>query len=725
MINIFKMNDWPIRKFIILSLSLLISLDGFILLNKFGIEVPLVRQIVGFILLTFIPGYTILRVLRVHNLDEVSSLMFSIGLSMSFIMLLGLFLNLLKYFLNLGQPLNLENLLISINISYTILVFLSYKRGDNAVFNLSGQYNITLKSILFYGLILLFPILSILAGYLGYFYNIPVFEILLLIIFAFLPIYISVNGDRTKNPIFLVWSMSLSLIFLSTFGTSFNWLFIGDVNREYYVASETLKNLYWNPNMLHYNMNSMLVDAVLAPIYKIILEIPLFMVFKLIYPFLFSLVPATIYKIYTCVYNGKDKSPLFFAVFLIVSTSVFYNGMIPLTRQMIAEIYLVLILLTITMGKNLSNMHKKILSIIFGISLIVSHYGTAYIFIFSIILSFAISYMVKVPENKRIITNTWYVGLMSAFLILWYTYTSVGMPFSTLVKVLYGILVNELNKLLNPEAVQSLKIMTEKLPLLHNITKYIILISSGMIGLGVLGQITKKARIIKVDQIEFYILSLVYFGYNVLAIIVPYAKFLNIQRVYHITQLFISIYFLGGVKLLYSILDRVSCRSKSHIKIIRRKQKITVAIFLSIYLVFNSGMAYFLGNSPPIFPYFDNSVDGPRVPISNVHSALWLYLHKYPKYPVYGDFWTINFLSSFVDKNKLLQLPPTFTVSKFGYIYLRSYNLIHNQVYVSYNRYNILNLAYYNISKPPTYYRYNIIYTSSDSTILLKEGETK
>lgn len=726
--DIFRLNDWPIRRFIILSLSLLISLDSIIVLNMLGVDIPLVRQIIGFIVLTFIPGYAILRILRVHNLDGVSSFMLSVGLSMFFIMLLGLFLNVLKDFLGIAHPLCLENLLLSINALYVILMLLSYKMDSGAVID-SNNITITAKSISFYGLIILFPILSILAGYLVYFYNIHVFVILLFAVFASLPIYISIKENKRENLIFLIWSMSLSLIFISTFGTSFNWLFIGDVNREYYVASKTLENFYWNADILSYNMNSMLVDVILSPAYKLILGIPLFVVFKLIYPFLFSLVPVAVYKVYINVYAEKDKNFLFFAIFLIVSTSVFYNGMIPLTRQMIAELYLVLVLLVIIIENSLTTIHKRIFSMIFGVSLIVSHYGTAYIFVSSIILSYIISYIIRTSKNKRIITTPTYVSLIFTLLVLWYIYTSRGAPFSTLVKVLYGILINELNKLLNPNAVQSLKIITEKLPLLHNITKYIILISQVGIGLGVLGQITKKARVIKANQTEFYILSLVYFGYDILAIIVPYAKFLNVQRVYHITQLFISIYFLGGVKLLYSILGRIFRKKKKrhgdkgYIDItVKKKQKITVAVFLSIYLLFNSGVAYFLGNSPPIFSYFDNSVDGPRAPISNVCSALWISNYKGVG-EIYGDHWSGELLTAFINIDKVRKLRSNLIIRGDSYLYLRSYNIINKKVYISEVINNMINLRYFSLQK--LYHKngkvFNLVYNSERSKILLWE----
>ena len=93
-----RMNDWPIRRFIVVSFSLLVILNSIIILENIGITLFFIRQIVGIIILTFIPGYAILRILRIHNLSRIKSFMFSIGLSLSYIMIMGLFLKLLNIY---------------------------------------------------------------------------------------------------------------------------------------------------------------------------------------------------------------------------------------------------------------------------------------------------------------------------------------------------------------------------------------------------------------------------------------------------------------------------------------------------------------------------------------------------------------------------------------------------------------------------------------------------
>ena len=87
------MNDWEFRRFIILSLSLLAAFDGSIALDMLNIDVPFIRQLFGFIFLTFIPGYVILRILRVHRIDKVEAFLYAVGVSLFYVMIVGVVLN--------------------------------------------------------------------------------------------------------------------------------------------------------------------------------------------------------------------------------------------------------------------------------------------------------------------------------------------------------------------------------------------------------------------------------------------------------------------------------------------------------------------------------------------------------------------------------------------------------------------------------------------------------
>ena len=54
--NYIKLNDWPIKKFIWFILTVQLSLLGIIGLDLLGINIPLLREVIGFIYLVYIPG---------------------------------------------------------------------------------------------------------------------------------------------------------------------------------------------------------------------------------------------------------------------------------------------------------------------------------------------------------------------------------------------------------------------------------------------------------------------------------------------------------------------------------------------------------------------------------------------------------------------------------------------------------------------------------------------
>jgi uncharacterized membrane protein len=77
--NPLQMVDWEIRKFLKVVLVAQLVMLGLVGLSALGFGIPVLTQIVGFIYLTFIPGIIILRILRLHELGSVRTLLYSVG----------------------------------------------------------------------------------------------------------------------------------------------------------------------------------------------------------------------------------------------------------------------------------------------------------------------------------------------------------------------------------------------------------------------------------------------------------------------------------------------------------------------------------------------------------------------------------------------------------------------------------------------------------------------
>ncbi len=65
--NPLLMNDWPRKRTLITVFALQLLVWALIGLDAAGVQIPLLRGLVAFLYLLFVPGMLILRTLRLHN----------------------------------------------------------------------------------------------------------------------------------------------------------------------------------------------------------------------------------------------------------------------------------------------------------------------------------------------------------------------------------------------------------------------------------------------------------------------------------------------------------------------------------------------------------------------------------------------------------------------------------------------------------------------------------
>ena len=145
--------------FIILISTVLIT-DLVILLN-----IPVLRQILGFFLITLLPGLLILHILNLNKIGYTEKFVLSIGLSISFLMLFGLLINNLSLCFDYKTPLATIPLLISFNIMFVILAILGYITNKDPIYSLPNL-KLSTSEKAFLVVPILFPALSILGTHL-------------------------------------------------------------------------------------------------------------------------------------------------------------------------------------------------------------------------------------------------------------------------------------------------------------------------------------------------------------------------------------------------------------------------------------------------------------------------------------------------------------------------------------------------------------------------------
>jgi uncharacterized membrane protein len=332
------MNDWGIEKFLKIILTIQLAMWGVTGLEIIGLQIPIMRQLIGFIYLTFVPGILILRIIRLHKLGNIETLLYTVGLSIATLMFTGLFMNTVYPFFGISGPISITPLILTISILVLILCILSYVRDkdySNPSFIDVGE--ILAPSVLFLCLI---PFLAIFGMYLVNFHHDNILLIFLIAIIALIVILIVFGKFIPKNLYPLsVFIIAISLLYHSSLISMYLWGW--DIHGEYYLCNLVKMSGVWDSTMPG-GYNAMLSIVILAPIYSIISNMDITWVFKIIYPMLFALVPLGLYRVFQ---KQTDDKIAFLSCFFFVSLFTFYGEMLALARQQIAELFLVLLVL--------------------------------------------------------------------------------------------------------------------------------------------------------------------------------------------------------------------------------------------------------------------------------------------------------------------------------------------------------------------------------------------
>jgi uncharacterized membrane protein len=625
------MNDWEISKFLELIMVLQVSILVLLVLDTLGIHIPILRDFVAFFYLLFVPGMLLLRIMRLHKLGNIETLLYTVGLSIATLMFVGAFMNLVYPLFGISKPISLVPLMATLTLIVCFFVVLSYKMDKN--FADADTIEIKTFSLIF---LCFLPFLAVFGTYLMNFYNLNVVLIFLILIICLLIISVAFNKIPKEYYAFTVFVVSISLLFHVSLIS--NYLTGWDIQQEYYLASLVVKNSYWN-HTIYTQCNAMLSVTILPSLFSIISGVNLVWIFKIIYPLLFSLVPLGLYEIFK-----KQTNPeiAFFSCLLFVSFFAFYNDMLGLARQQIAELFLVLSVML--MLSKMERSKKQILFIFFGLSIILSHYSIAVLYIFALVVVLILSYLsrrviiskiaAKLPGSmsnvmERLVefmdVKSDVIKLKFVLLFLFVAggsyyllagSSTVILIFTTFKHVLIGIL----GKSVGTSSSEGLNLLLMETSPLHRIGKYVYIASQIFIVFGFLKIFSsknfKKFRFNKA-YMNFAFLS---FLMLVACIFMPFfASALNTTRLYHIALIFLApISVIGGIEFFRFIISKLKLAE------VNKKSAELLSIFLVVFLLFNSGLVYALANDNSQSIALNSSYDTANYNQMEKTSASWL-----------------------------------------------------------------------------------------------------
>ena len=588
----FKIN-LTTKKLFIIIISIQLALIGSIFLDRLGFNIPILREVIGFVYLTFIPGFLILKILKITNIEILDTLLYSAGLSLSFLMFVGVLVNYLYPTIGISsKPLAEDQLTITLNILILFLYILFYIRNKE----FSEQFTINTNQIFLPITLLLglLPLLAVFGAYLLDFYNNNTLILILLIFLSIFPILVAYN--KISEKIYPLIILTTSFVLLSYNNLLGNYIRPTDAVFEFYFANLVIENGFWD-KMITGPLNSMLSVVIIPPIFSEILGISLTWVYKIVAPMLSLLIPLGLYKTYQIKWNKKLS---FFASFLFLSMFTYYTWCAVTMKMLFAGIFLTLLIFTM-INEKIDHIKKKIMFTIFCLSLITSHYGTSYIFMISLFISIIIFYLFNKTLRSSFITPM-IVVFYSGSTFLWYIHTSAVSTINAAIDYLSYAAKSILMFYLPPSTETLLfgewSATVEILKLLYLAMALFMLI-------GLVSELYKTKR---VD--EYFSLSIPFFSSLLLIYL---CKNLYVGRIWFIVSILLTPYCIKGIQDLFLYLNNILIIIKGNLKIkkyyfkyvkfkfidvissnVGRNREvgfILVSIYLMIFLLFNSGFS--------------------------------------------------------------------------------------------------------------------------------------
>ncbi len=735
------MKDWRIRDLILLILTIQIIYFLLILLDNHGLHIPILIEVLGFFIVLFIPGTLLLRLLNVDIKSHGQILLYTVGMSVFLLMLIGFLMNTIYPLMGINKPLSSESIIVTISIFilvFSIICYLVDKLRNQHVLKDSSNYvrRIDLRNLKLtasQSILVLIPFLSILGAYTMNVYQSNILTMIMILLIGLVAFIISTGRFFSARlyPL-IIFIISISIVLHMSLITNYIWGW--DINSEFYLANQIALNSFWNLN-LSSNYNSMLSVVILAPVLSSYIRLNLVWIFKIVYPILFSMVPLGLYYVYS-----KQTCPkiAFYATFFFMLLFTFYTEMLSLARQQIAELFLVLLLMVL-INDNSNKTKKSFLAVIFGLSIVVSHYGLTYLMMIILLLSVLILYLInknvfkwssaylnkifhlntilgvtnfftehnpgmnpvniydesidsviaakikkyRPVKHDRLIINSYFIALFILFILVWYFYTSHSSILQSIMGIGQSIIIN-LYSFMDPNTSQGLSLVIQgQSTLLNNIHKYLYLISQFFILIGILALFFGRDRMKFND--EYKALSIATFIILIVGLFLPFfSSQMNTSRLYHIALIILSPFCIIG---LIKLINKFKMFSKFDLN--KNHYFYFISIFLIIFLFFDTGfIPEIIVPSQCTSISLNPSYDFPKFDQEEVTAGNWLGNVYIQNYTVYADQYRASVLRSIIPST--VQIPfyynniicPHCLNNKKSYVFLGTWNVDKNQILV-------------------------------------------
>ncbi|MEI6104894.1 MAG: DUF2206 domain-containing protein [Methanothrix sp.] len=412
------------------------------------LDIPFLRQILGFIYLTILPGALLLGMLRLNrSIPVLDKLILVTGLSFSYIIFSGLLINYIYPRLVFNRPFSINSLVITMSLSLVALATISYLKDGSKPFELSiPKLDAREKALLIPPII--FTSLSILGSHMM---NAKADNSLLMMLFLSVSAYVillSYVHDSVRERVYpaVIFLISISIVLVLALRS--NHLIGVDIHNEYYIFLRTIDSGIWQQthsgDSVFRLLDACLSVSILPAVYQSILNIDPELLFKILYPVIFSISPLIVYI--TSKRLLESFPAMLASIFFMSQLGFIWASYNPRTST--AVLFFALSMMVI-FHPQIDKVARDILFIIFSYSCILTHYSTTYIFFLIIFFTWMVmqsrsiyaklqsikfadgcrNHLTDTEQNRRI--SSLMLLLFLTMIIFWYVVVTGG-PFYSL-----------------------------------------------------------------------------------------------------------------------------------------------------------------------------------------------------------------------------------------------------------------------------------------------------
>lgn len=604
-----------------------------------ALDISILRECLSVFYLTFVPGFVVLKALKVDH-KGIDTILYSAGLSISVLMFLGLAINQLGSILSKFVPLSLVPLTAGVTGFTLLVLFTACRRDLTEKAEPNSFLDEVKKSTFLRGIILfLIPLLSIVGALSDNSFLLAVMIIAIAFLFGFC-LYSKIVPEHLY--FLVIFAVSIALLFHTSLISEY--LMGWDIHLEDNIFRSVMAAGYWTPLPVGVGsevarFESILSITILPTIYSLISGVSQEVLFKIIYPLIFALVPLTLYQTYKA---QLDKKMALVSVFFFMATSFgFYDSeALSLARQMVGELFLVLSVYLLV-DTRVSTSKKWVLFIIFGAALAVSHYALSYLYVLFLLLAL----IVLRKWNSRGLLNVATVLTIFVITFAWYTYVSDA-PLLKLETDIRRIYNNFGADLLSPQAGSAAVSTLAAAPpsITSVIHRGVFYLEIGLMVLGIALLIFKRKKT-TYDPV-YRVMAVASMAIMIMCIAIPYfAASFQFTRFYGITIIFLAPFFVtGGVTTIGWVKDWARPMSKKLPSKLGLSGK-NLAIFL-ISIILIAGFLFDVGLIDHITNGYPDSIslDGQRMKVSSDLSIrTGYYFLSFPRQDVFSARWLVSY----------------------------------------------------------------------------------